>query len=205
MTAPPGGRYMPFKTQDANISTGHKPSVFYRLYFIYRTFKSQLQSWRERCSFSLVRAVKPVSRSYKIMSYIPVCKTPRTPHKLKLAGISHLGKYEYEFSWSISLVPFCFTILSSLLSPNSFPLGKVIKLNPGVCFTHHLQLVNGFLNVTMWGITLDGGTVSAFHFTDGKKNDSSAAVLLGIESSCLLFFGFFLFVFEQISKNIVWP
>lgn len=91
---------MPFETQDANISTGHKPSVFYRLYFIYCAFKSQLQSWqeRERDSFSLVRAVKPVRRSYKTTSYIPVWKTPRIPHKLRLTGIFHLAKYEYEFS-----------------------------------------------------------------------------------------------------------
>lgn len=150
---------MPFETQDANISTGHKPSVFYRLYFIYRAFKSQLQSWRERSSFSLARAVKPVRGSYKIMSYIPVWKTPGIPHKLRLACIFHSAKYEYEFSWSISVVPFCFTIPSSFLPPNSFPLGKGYKLNPGVCFTHHLQLVNGFLNVAMWGITLAGGRV----------------------------------------------
>lgn len=83
------------------------------------------------------------------MSYIPVRKTPGIPHKLGLAGIFHLAKYEYEFSCSISVVPFCFTLPSSFLPPNSFPLGKSYKLNPGVCFTHHLQLVNGFLNVAM--------------------------------------------------------
>lgn len=143
------------------ISTGYEPSVFYHLYFIYHASKSQLQSWRERerCGFSLAKAVKPARRSCKITSYIPVWKTPGIPHKLGLAGIFHLAKYEYEFSWSISVVPFCFTIPNSFLPPNSFPLGKGYKLNPRVCFTHHLQLVNGLLNVAECRITLAGGRV----------------------------------------------
>lgn len=135
------------------------PSSTVYILFIALSNPSCKAEERERSSFSLARAVKPVRGSYKIMSYIPVWKTPGIPHKLRLAGIFHLAKYEYEFSWSISVVPFCFTIPSSFLPPNSFPLGKGYKLNPGVCFTHHLQLVNGFLNVAMWGITLAGGRV----------------------------------------------
>lgn len=160
MTTPLGGRYMPFKTQDAN--NIHRiwtlrllPFLFYLSCFQIPAAKLK----RERCGFSLAKAVKPTRRSCKIMSYIPVWKTPGIPHKLGLAGIFHLAKYEYEFSWSISVVPFCFTIPNSFLPPNSFPLGKGYKLNPGVCFTHHLQLVNGLLNVAVCRITLAGGRV----------------------------------------------
>lgn len=41
---------------------------------------------------------KPVRRSYKIMSCIPVQKTLGTTSKLGLPGIFHLAKYESEFS-----------------------------------------------------------------------------------------------------------
>lgn len=92
---------MPFKIQEAN--NIHRMQTLCLLPFIFylscfQIPAAKLKRERERCDFSLAKAVKPARRSCKIMSYIPVEKTPGILHKLGLAGDFHLAKYEYEFS-----------------------------------------------------------------------------------------------------------
>lgn len=87
---------MPFKTQDVN--NIHRKQTLHLPPFIFYLSCFQIPAAmlkRERCGFSLAKAIKPARRSSKIMSYIPVWKTPGVPHKLGLAGNFHLAKYEY--------------------------------------------------------------------------------------------------------------